>query len=100
VEWPGSAGQQRGRLWGRVFPNSPNLFYDIFYSRKTPGASGWRPNSRVTEASSINDFIFIGDYNDLAISNEVFAIFTDRRHRASIFEFEDNVFGSQITPRP
>ena len=83
-----------------VFPNSSNLFYDIFYSRKTPGNSGWRPNSRVTEASSINDFIFIGDYNDLAISNKVFAIFTDRRHRTSIFEFEDNVFGSLITPRP
>lgn len=83
-----------------VFPNSSNLFYDIFYSRKTPGESGWRPNSRVTEASSINDFIFIGDYNDLAISNKVFAIFTDRRHRTSIFQFEENVFGSQITPYP
>jgi hypothetical protein len=28
----------------------------------------------------------------------VFAIFTDRRHRTSIFDFEDNVFGSQIIP--
>jgi len=83
-----------------VFPNSPNLFYDIFYSRKTPGESGWRENSRVTEASSISDFVFIGDYNDLAISNKVFAIFTDRRHRTSIMQFEDNVFGSQITPKP
>jgi hypothetical protein len=57
-----------------VFPNSSNLFYDIFYSRKTPGESGWRPNSRVTEESSINDFVFIGDYNDIAISNKIFAI--------------------------
>jgi hypothetical protein len=80
-----------------VFPNSPNLYYDIFYSRKPPGG-GWFNNFRVTETSSINDFIFIGDYNDLSAVNKVFAIFTDRRHRTSIFDFEDNVFGSQIIP--
>jgi hypothetical protein len=80
------------------FPNSPNLYFDIFYSRRTPGQSGWRPNTRVTEQSSINDFIFIGDYNDLTVGNFVFAIFTDRRHRTSIFDLEDNVFGSLLMP--
>ncbi len=80
------------------FPNSPNLYYDIFYSRNTPGkGSGWFKNFRVSESSSINDFVFIGDYNDLAVNNTtVFAIWTDRRHQTSIFPDEDNVFGSRI----
>jgi len=80
--------------------NSSNLRFDMFYSRKVPGEAGWRDNSRVSDSSSISDFVFIGDYNDLTVSNKLFAVWTDRRHRTSIFQFEDNVFGSQITPRP
>ncbi len=81
-----------------LFPNSSNLYYDIFYSRNTPGqGSGWFSNFRVSEASSINDFVFIGDYNDLAANNTtLFGVWTDRRHQTSIFAFEDNVFGSRI----
>ncbi len=77
---------------------SPNLFYDIFYSRNTSGrATGWFRNFRVSDTSSIADFIFLGDYNDLAWNDTViFAIWTDRRHHTSIFQFEDNVFGSEI----
>jgi len=81
-----------------VFPNSPNLFYDIFYSRKVLGKGvGWFSNFRVSDASSINDFIFIGDYNDLAANQTtLFGVWTDRRHQNSTFAFEDNVFGSRI----
>jgi hypothetical protein len=47
----------------------------------------------------MNDYIFIGDYNDIAASQwSAFGIWTDRRHRSSIFEFEDNVFGSGLLP--
>jgi hypothetical protein len=75
--------------------NSPNLFYDIFSSVRK--GSGWSRNFRVSDASSINDFLFIGDYNDLAANDTtLFGIWTDRRHQTSIFAFEDNVFGSRI----
>jgi hypothetical protein len=82
-----------------AFPNSPNLFYDIFYARKVPGQGvGWSTNFRVSDASSINDYVFIGDYNDLtATSSALFAIWTDRRDKLSIFDFEDDVYGSVIS---
>lgn len=79
-----------------VFPNSSNLRYDMFYSRKVPGAAGWFENFRVSDTSSLSDFIFIGDYNDLTASNKLFSIWTDRRDKASIFDFEDDTFGGQI----
>jgi len=80
------------------FPNSSNLFYDMFYSRKVPGQGvGWMENFRVSDTSSINDFIFIGDYNDLTTNDTLlFGVWTDRRHQTDIFAFEDNVFGSRI----
>jgi len=78
-----------------VFPNSSNLRYDMFYARKVPGDS-WSENKRISDLSSISDFLFIGDYNDLTVSNKLFAVWTDRRHRTSIFDFEDNVFGTHI----
>jgi hypothetical protein len=81
-----------------VFPNSSNLHYDIFYARKLPGlAVGWSSNFRVSDASSFEDFVFIGDYNDLAATNSgLFAIWTDRRDKLSILDFEDDVYGSRI----
>ena len=78
-----------------AFPNSPNLYYDIFSSRKGPGGSGWFANQRVSDASSIVDFIFIGDYFDLASNSTlIYGVWTDRRDKTEIFDFEDDVFGS------
>lgn len=48
----------------RLSPSSSNLYYDNFYSRMVPGASAWTTNFRVSDTSSINDFIFIGDYTE------------------------------------
>ncbi|HLF74080.1 MAG TPA: sialidase family protein [Anaerolineales bacterium] len=78
-----------------VFPSSPNLYYDIFSATKGSGSSGWFPNERISDLTSIVDFIFIGDYFDLAINDQlVFGIWTDRRDKTTIFDFEDDVFGS------
>lgn len=81
-----------------AFPNSPNLYFDMFYSRNVPGKGvGWFSNFRISEQSSINDYSFIGDYNDLAANKTtLFGIWTDRRHQNSIFQYEDNVYGSRI----
>jgi len=77
--------------------DSSNVWYDIFGSRKVPGALEFARNFRVTEESSVQDFVFTGDYTDLATSATlVFGIFTDRRHQTSIFAFPDDVFGSRI----
>jgi hypothetical protein len=77
--------------------NSPNMLYDVFYSRKTPGTSGWFTNIRVNDTPSLQDFIFTGDYTDLAVNESVlFGIWSDRRHSTSIFSGSDNTFGSRI----
>jgi hypothetical protein len=78
-----------------VFPSSPNLYYDIFSAKKGFGSSGWFPNTRVSDVTSIVDFVFIGDYFDLTANDQlVFGIWTDRRDKTTIFDFEDDVFGN------
>jgi hypothetical protein len=80
------------------FPQSPNLFYDIFHARKVPGGLAFGRNQRVSDASSINDFVFIGDYIDLAAGHTLFGVWTDRRDKQDILDDEDDVFGSRIKP--
>lgn len=71
------------------------MFYDIFRAQIDDGEVS--ANERVTTESSLVDFIFLGDYNDLTISDSlVFGIWTDRRHQVSIFAFEDNTFGAEV----
>ena len=80
-----------------AFPNSSNLFYDTFYARRVPGHDDFFRNFRVSDTSSINAFGFIGDYTGLAANDtELFSIWTDRRNRTSIFQFDNDVFGSRI----
>jgi hypothetical protein len=75
------------------FPDIENLEYDIFYS--TRQGQDWRPNVRVTDQASLSDFIFAGDYNDLTPTNGgLFTVFTDRRDKRSIFDLEDDIWGS------
>ena len=71
-----------------------NLEYDIFYS--TQQGQRWSPNVRVTDRSSLSDFVFMGDYIDLtAATGSPFAIWTDRRDKRSIFDLEDDVWGGR-----
>jgi hypothetical protein len=78
--------------------STDNLYYDIFYSRKVPGNGvGWSTNFRVSDTSSISDLVFIGDYNDLTANDRLlFGVWTDRRDKISIFDLEDDVYGSRI----
>ena len=77
--------------------NSSNLQYDVFYARKVPGQAGFFDNFRVSDTSSIVQFNFIGDYIGLAANDtELFAVWTDRRNRISIFQTDNDVFGSRI----
>ena len=78
--------------------DSPNLYYDAFYTRGGPGHGvGFFNNLRVSEVSSIQDFVFGGDYSEIAANNRlVFAIWTDRRHQTTIFQGADNVVGSRV----
>jgi hypothetical protein len=80
-----------------VFPDSPNLYYDMFYARMVPGQTTFFQNVRVSEVSSIQDYVFTGDYHDLASNSTLlYGIWTDRRDKLDIFDFPDDTYGSQI----
>jgi hypothetical protein len=73
-------------------PFFPDVEYDIFSSTRQSG--GWSPNVRVTEQSSLSDFFFLGDYIDLSADAQ-FTVWTDRRDKLSIFDLEDDIWGSR-----
>jgi hypothetical protein len=93
------------------FGQSSNRFYDVFAGHRDADGR-WERNVRVTDKSSISDFIFNGDYFDLTVSDEggAFGIWTDRRHQTSTgatltpngdflideAALEDNVFGARV----
>lgn len=74
-----------------------NEFYDIF-SDKTLPAFG--EDSRVSDISSISDFIFIGDYIDSSASRRndrlAHVIWTDRSDKLDIFDPEDDTFSDAV----
>jgi hypothetical protein len=71
-----------------------NLEYNIFYSTYQGG--GWRANVRVSDQSSLSDRNFVGDYIDLTTDNgSLYTVWTDRRDKRSIFDLEDDAWGSR-----
>lgn len=89
-----------------------NRAYDVFWSKKV-GAGAWEPNGRLTDAPSLSDFIFVGDYYDVGIDargdNEnndnngsgrhVYGIWTDRRDEPGIFHLDDDIWGGRLPLR-
>jgi hypothetical protein len=92
----GNGGQLHAMWEDHRLSSESNLFYDCFYSRK-PRGTGFFSNFRVSDASSMSDFIYIGDYMDITSNNTtLFGIWTDRRDKLSILDFEDDVYGRII----
>ena len=78
-----------------------NLVYDIFHSRLLPGRwFSWSGNRRVTDVSSTQDAASTGERTGLAANHSglVFAVWTDRRDKATTGDGEDDVYGSRIAP--
>jgi hypothetical protein len=84
-----------------------NQIYDVFWSKKV-GAGMWSANAKLTDAASPSDFIFLGDYFDIAIARGdddhhgddpfVYGVWTDRRAEPDIFHFNDDIWGARIPP--
>jgi len=92
----GNGGQLHAVWEDHRLSTQDNLFYDCFYSRKTRG-SDWFSSFRVNEASSMSDFVYIDDYIGITANNTtLFGIWTDRRDKSSVFDSEDDVYGSLI----
>lgn len=85
----------------RLSPKSnPNRRYDIFRTVSTDGGGSWASNARLTNASSLTDFEFIGDYIDATSTIGTLIrtniAWTDRRDKTSIFDFEDDVWHGSV----
>jgi hypothetical protein len=92
----GNGGQLYAMWEDHRLSSQDNLFYDCYYSRKTPG-SNWASSFRANEVSSMSDFIYIGDYFGITTNNTtLFSIWADRRDKLSVFDPEDDVYGSLI----
>jgi hypothetical protein len=73
-----------------------NLYYDVFSSRRSRSGA-WAPNKKLTDARSTSDFLFVGDYYDLTVSDGlVYGVWTDRRDEPSEFNFDDDSWGAVI----
>lgn len=77
-----------------------NCIYDTFSAITNP-AFLTHPNQRVTDASSVSDFIFLGDYIDSSTSRTTsdrtaHVVWTDRSDKASIMDFEDDVLSDML----
>lgn len=83
---------------------SPNLYYDIYHTRWTGTVSGggsWSPNSRVSDASSLQDRSTAGRRTDLTANDRLlFSVWTDRRWILSVTDSRQDVYGSAIKPLP
>ena len=94
----GNGGQLHAVWEDHRLSTQDNLLYDCFYSRKTRG-SDWFSSFRVNEVSSMSDFVYIDDYIGITENNTtLFGIWTDRRDKSSVFDPEDDVYGSLIIP--
>lgn len=100
----GSPAYALHALWvdQRLSPRQrPNRRYDVYRSISTNGGGSWSSNVRVTSASSLTDYTFIGDYIDGTSTVSTTSIrtnfaWTDRRDKTSIFDQEDDVWHGSV----
>ncbi len=83
-------GHKNAILGGVTVPNGR---YDVFYRRSVDGGTTFGAAVRVTDVSSVSDFVFIGDYIDSSATVRVFHVaWTDRADKLSIDDGEDDVY--------
>ena len=79
-----------------------NYGYDVYHSRLEPGRfRGWSANRRVSDVTSTQDAVSNGERTGLAAhpAGLVFAVWTDRRDKATTGDGEDDVYGSRVSTR-
>ena len=78
------------------------FMFDIYAT--TTGSKGKiQPSKKITDLSSLSDFEFVGDWISPAVPREgmtssiAFFIWTDRRDKTDIFDFEDEIVVDRFT---
>lgn len=81
-------------------PNLDNSLYGIYYARKVPGAASFSKEQMVSDTPSLSSNLIGGEYNGLAVNGStIFAVWTDRRVDSSIWDYNNDVYGSRVIPK-
>ena len=84
----------------RMSPNLDNSLYGIYYARKVPGAASFSKEQMVSDTPSLSSNLIGGEYNGLAVNGStIFAVWTDRRVDSSIWDYNNDVYGSRVIPK-
>lgn len=84
----------------RMSPNLDNTLYETFWARKVPGAASFSKEQSVSDTPSLSSDLFIGDYTGVAVNDStIFAVWTDRRRDSSIWDYNNDVYGSRVIPK-
>ena len=76
---------------------SKNLYYDFWRKVSINNGGAFASPKKISGYKSISDYLFIGDYNDSsAHPRRVLAIWTDRSHVTSKYDYDDDVICDRI----
>jgi hypothetical protein len=85
----------------RRSPNLDNTLYETYWARKVPGATSFRKEQTVSDTPSLSSDSFIGDYTGVAVNDAtVYAVWTDRRVDSTTLDYNNDVYGSRVIPKP
>lgn len=84
----------------RMSPNLDNTLYETYWARRVPGAASFSKEQSVSDTPSLSSYLFIGDYTGVAVNDTtLFAVWTDRRVDSSIWDYNNDVYGSRVIPK-
>jgi hypothetical protein len=79
---------------------APNIGYDIYAVSAASTLSTPPANFRISDTTSVSDYLFRGDYIDSAAAkpgNKVYIVWTDRHDKLSPFNDEEDIYGDRVT---
>ena len=81
----------------RMSPNLDNTLYETYWARRVPGAASFSKEQSVSDTPSLSSDLFLGDYTGVAVNGStIFAVWTDRRVDSSIWDYNNDVYGSRV----
>lgn len=76
-----------------------NVIYDVTTRFSNTGGASFQAAKIITDASSLSDYAFIGDYLDGSANRRNYhVVWTDRADAISIYAYEDDVFHDRFAP--
>lgn len=84
----------------RMSPNLDNTLYETYWARKVPGATSFSKEQSVSDTPSLSSWLFTGDYTGVAVNDTtLYAVWTDRRVDSTIWDYNNDAYGSRVIPK-